>query len=104
MLSLLLHGSLIGVGGVKGSVGLSVIGSAAIVAHIWFALVSSTGRREAYSRVLFPVGLLLIAAMLWRAGYKCLKKDGIDWRGTHYPLAQLRVGQRVKLMTILGRK
>ena len=42
----------------------------------------------------------MIAAMLWRAGYKCLKNDGIDWRDTHYPLAQLRAGQRVKLMRI----
>ena len=46
----------------------------------------------------------MIAAMLWRAGYKCLKNDGIDWRGTHYPLAQLRAGQRVKLMSTHERK
>ena len=61
-------------------------------------------RQEVYSLLLFPAGLLLIAAMLWRAGAKCLKNDGIDWRDTHYPLAQLRAGQRVKLVRVPGRE
>jgi hypothetical protein len=40
--------------------------------------------------------MLLITFMMLRAGYKCLKNDGIDWRGTHYSLEQLRAGQRIK--------
>jgi hypothetical protein len=43
---------------------------------------------------------LLIGAMMLRAGYKCLKNDGIEWRGMHYPLIQLRQGQRVKFLKI----
>jgi hypothetical protein len=48
--------------------------------------------------LLFPVGVLLITAMMLRAGYQCVKNGGIDWRGTHYPLDQLRTGQRVKFL------
>jgi len=96
---------MIGLGVMKGNPGLIVIGCAAVAAHIFFALLSPAERRqEIYSLLLFPAGLLMIAVMLWRAGYKCLKNDGVDWRGTHYPLAQLRAGQRVKLMRTRERK
>ncbi len=96
---------LIGLAVIEGDTGLIVIGAATVAAHIFFALVGSMGRRhEFYSLLLFPAGLLMIGAMLWRAGYKCLKNDGIDWRDTHYPLAQLRAGQRVKLMSTHERK
>jgi hypothetical protein len=37
-----------------------------------------------------------------RAGCKCLKHGGIDWRGTHYPVGQLRQGQRVKFLPIVS--
>jgi hypothetical protein len=49
--------------------------------------------------VLFPVGVLMITAMMLRAGYQCLRNGGIDWRGTHYPIDQLRAGQRVKFLS-----
>jgi glycosyltransferase involved in cell wall biosynthesis len=90
---------LLGLGVIKGSAALIVVAAAAVAAHILFALVSPMGKRqEVYSLLLFPAGLLMIAAMLGHAGYKCLKNDGIDWRDTYYPLAQLRAGQRVKLI------
>jgi hypothetical protein len=96
---------MIGLGVMKGNPGLNVVGCAAVAAHILFALLCPAGKRqEIYSLLLFPAGLLMIAAILWRAGYKCLKNDGIDWRDTHYPLAQLRAGQRVKLMRTRERK
>jgi glycosyltransferase involved in cell wall biosynthesis len=51
------------------------------------------------TRVLGPslpsVGLLLIAAAMIRSMYATLKRRGIVWRGTHYPLAALRAGRRV---------
>ena len=53
-------------------------------------------RVETLRLLFFPLGMLLFSLMMLRAGYKCLKNGGIDWRGTHYPLDQLRAGQRVK--------
>lgn len=53
---------------------------------------------------MFPVSLwrtkIVIGAMLLWAGCKCLKNGGIDWRGTRYPLADLRRGQRVKFIDL----
>jgi hypothetical protein len=48
------------------------------------------------SLLFFPAGVLMITGMMLRAGYQCVKNGGIDWRGTHYPLEQLKAGQRVK--------
>ena len=42
-------------------------------------------KTKSLSLLLFPVGVLLITAMMLRAGYQCVKNGGIDWRGTHYP-------------------
>ncbi len=51
---------------------------------------------ETWSLLLFPLGLIMLTLMMIWAAYKCLKNDGIDWRGTHYSIAQLRAGQRVR--------
>ena len=51
---------------------------------------------ETWSLLLFPVGLIMLTLMMIWAAYKCLKNDGIDWRGTHYTISELRAGQRVK--------
>ncbi len=53
-------------------------------------------RSEVVSLLLLPVGMLIFVAMLVRSSLKCLRTGGIDWRGTHYSLEQLRAGQRVK--------
>ncbi|UCE88865.1 MAG: glycosyltransferase [Pseudomonadota bacterium] len=47
--------------------------------------------------LLIPVGQLIFSVMLFNAGLRCLRQGGIRWRGTIYPLAQLRAGQRVRL-------
>ncbi len=44
-----------------------------------------------------PVGIAIIAFMVAWSGYKCLRQRGIVWRGTRYPLKELRQLQRVKL-------
>ena len=41
--------------------------------------------------VLFPMYALL------RSTYACLKRGGIQWRGTFYPVNELRKGQRIRL-------
>lgn len=53
--------------------------------------------REIIAYLALPLGILLISWVMIRSAYLCLRNDGIDWRGTHYSLSQLREGQRVKL-------
>jgi glycosyltransferase involved in cell wall biosynthesis len=48
--------------------------------------------------LLNPIGQLLILFFFLRSSVLCLLRRGIVWRGTHYPLAQLRAGQYVKLV------
>lgn len=74
-----------------------IIAVLTIALHLGFALVlAQKNIRDFVYLLLFPAGLLLINAMMIRAAYRCLRNDGIDWRGTHYPLAQLRAGQRIR--------
>ena len=81
-----------------GSAPLWIAGAAAISMHLLFSVFFITKlRTKSFALLLLPVGMLLITFMMLRAGYKCLKNNGIDWRGTHYPLEQLRAGQRIKL-------
>jgi hypothetical protein len=40
-----------------------------------------------------PVTALLFQYIIWRATLKTLWNDGIDWRGTHYPLKELRANK-----------
>ncbi len=47
--------------------------------------------------LLVPVGLLLVAGMGFRSAWRCLRSGGITWRGTHYPLGELKSFQRVKV-------
>jgi hypothetical protein len=76
---------------------LWVAGAAAISMHLIFSVFSVTKlHAKSFALLLFPAGMLLITFMMLRAGYKCLKNNGIDWRGTHYSLEQLRAGQRIK--------
>lgn len=71
--------------------------SCAIGMHLAFSvLFADEGPGDSIYLLLFPLGLLLINAMMLRAAYRCLRNQGIDWRGTHYPLPQLRAGQRIK--------
>jgi glycosyltransferase involved in cell wall biosynthesis len=76
---------------------LWIAGAAAISMQLIFTICFAAERKaKGLVLLLFPVGVLLITAMMLRAGYRCVKNGGIDWRGTHYSLEQLRAGQRVK--------
>ena len=46
--------------------------------------------------LLQPVGMLLLSLMALWSGARCRLRGGISWRGTRYPLQDLRMGQRVK--------
>lgn len=41
----------------------------------------------------FPLGALLSLFITWNATIKTLVRGGITWRGTLYPLAELRRNQ-----------
>ena len=75
-------------------------GLAALATHWAFSFTAATqGWRSRFSLLFVPFGLTMIGAMMVNAAWKCLVHGGIDWRGTRYPLEQLRAGQRVKLLS-----
>lgn len=43
--------------------------------------------------VLFPVASVLFVFIIWNATFWTLANDGIDWRGTHYPLGELKANR-----------
>jgi hypothetical protein len=45
----------------------------------------------------FQVGVLLLTFMLLRSGFYAQLRGGVTWRGSWYPLEELRAGQRLKL-------
>lgn len=69
----------------------------AVAFHVVFSFCSTLEKRsETLSLLLFPLGVLMFTAMVLWSGLKCLQNGGIDWRGTHYSIDELRAGQRVK--------
>lgn len=76
---------------------LIMLGGASIGAHVLVSLFSfRKERKESLHLLFFPVGLLMFSFMFLWSGYRCIKNGGIDWRGTHYTLDELRAAQRVK--------
>jgi hypothetical protein len=41
---------------------------------------------------LAPVGQLILSLILLRSGFACLRQGGINWRGTTYPVGELKAG------------
>lgn len=50
-----------------------------------------------WAALLAPLGILIIGAVALWSWVQTMRKSGISWRGTFYPLDQLIAGQRVKL-------
>lgn len=44
-----------------------------------------------------PLGFMLVTMMIANSALRCTLKGGIEWRGTLYPIDEIRKGQRVKL-------
>jgi hypothetical protein len=84
-----------------GSALLGIAGAAAMGVQLVFSLFFFyESPAEIPILIMFPAGMLLISLMLLRAGFQCVQNDGIDWRGTHYPLEQLRAGQRIRFLQL----
>lgn len=49
---------------------------------------------------LFTVNILFLPYVVARSAVKCLKQQGIYWRGTFYPLAELKKAQRFKILKV----
>jgi hypothetical protein len=78
--------------------GMVALGVAVVCASVTSALMA---RKALGSRfvptLLAPVGGLVLAVALLRSTWMTLARGGVVWRGTQYPLAELRAGQRLKL-------
>lgn len=47
---------------------------------------------------IFPFSILFVMYIITRSGIKCLKQKGLYWRGTFYPLSELKRSQRFKIL------
>ena len=68
------------------------LGSVLILVALCWANAPLTGVRR-WHGIGFPIGSLLFLYILWRATLLTLWNDGIDWRGTHYDLADLKANK-----------
>lgn len=64
--------------------------AAAIAAYLTAAAVM---RNRAWMCVSLPLAGLLVIYLILRAAFLTLRNDGINWRGTHYSLDQLRANR-----------
>ncbi|NOU22825.1 MAG: glycosyltransferase [Methyloglobulus sp.] len=77
---------------------LIISGSMAWLTNIIVAFtVPKASYKEIPFYLLLPIGIILIATIMANAAWKCFQNSGVYWRGTLYPVEQLREGQRVKL-------
>ena len=67
-----------------------------------FLIAGAVGVKITFKQKLLPllfvqVGYVLISLMLLRSGIMCILRGGITWRGTWYPINELRAGHKVKV-------
>jgi hypothetical protein len=70
---------------------LNLASVAVLLALCWINAPLAGVRR--WHGVGFPFATLLFLYIVWRAMVLTLWRDGIDWRGTHYPLAELKANK-----------
>jgi glycosyltransferase involved in cell wall biosynthesis len=54
-----------------------------------------------YQVLLFPVAIAVLPLIFLRAALLAVGRGGIDWRGTFYPLEELKAHQRMKLANLV---
>jgi cellulose synthase/poly-beta-1,6-N-acetylglucosamine synthase-like glycosyltransferase len=69
--------------------------NAAIVAVqlVTLAAVSWAAERRPWLALGYPIAAAIFLYTVASATFRTLRNDGIDWRGTHYPLARLRANR-----------
>jgi hypothetical protein len=70
---------------------LNLASAAVLLALCWLNAPLAGVRR--WHGVGFPIATLLFLYILWRSTLTILWNGGIDWRGTHYPLAELKANR-----------
>ena len=55
-----------------------------------YRLLSRTSNISTWNAFLMPLGALIFVVALIRSALVTLKQGGVIWRGTFYPLAELR--------------
>lgn len=76
---------------------LWVLGIGAYCLLVINAVVAQTRLRENLLPSLFlPPGLILISLIVLLSGIVCKLRGGVSWRGTHYKIQDLIMGQRFK--------
>lgn len=61
-------------------------------------IVDRWGNGDTWPAFFYPVGSILITAMMIRGGIIGWKNRGVYWRGTFYPVDELKNGKRVRIM------
>ncbi|MBV9773390.1 MAG: glycosyltransferase [Gemmatimonadetes bacterium] len=70
-----------------------LFGVAVLATFVMYAGAAREQRVSPLYGVSFPLTSLIFLYIVWRAALVTLANDGIDWRGTHYPLEELRANQ-----------
>jgi len=78
-------------------IAVQVLSAAAIIAGIPFnAMASYRLERPLISFLFSAIGVFFPMYALIRSTFACFKRGGINWRGTFYPIDELRKMQRVR--------
>ncbi len=75
---------------------LVLLGAVALVAGLTTAgLAARWARRGVLAALLYPVGTLLLAGIILRAGVLGAMRGGVYWRGRFHSVEELRAGSRI---------
>ncbi len=70
-----------------------LFGAAVLLAFVMYAGAARAQGVSPLYGVFFPVATLVFLYIVWRAAVVTIAGDGIDWRGTHYALDELRANE-----------
>ncbi len=78
---------------------LPMVGGVALLCALFsITLLARWLRQPVLPGLVFPIGAVLVAFAALRSGVLALLRGGLMWRGTLYPTARLREGQRYRFI------